>query len=180
MATYIALLRGINVGGNKLVSMAELRALAETLGLEAPQTVLQSGNLVFRGKKQATATLERTLERAVAAELGVECDFLVRTAAEWDAIIAANPFPDAATRDPSHFLVMCFKGSPTAAQALVLRSAIKGREVVQLDGRQAYLMYPDGLGTSKLTNTIIESKLGARGTMRNWNTVLKLKALAAM
>jgi uncharacterized protein (DUF1697 family) len=179
MTTYIALLRGINVGGNKLVSMAELRALAETLGLEEPRTLLQSGNLVFRGKKQAATALERTLERAVAAELGVACDFVVRTAAEWDAIIAANPFPEAATRDPSHLVVMCLKGAPSGAQAAALRAVIRGREVGAVDGRQAYLVYPDGIGTSKLTNTVIESKLGVRGTARNWNTVLKLKALAA-
>jgi uncharacterized protein (DUF1697 family) len=73
---------------------------------------------------------------------------------------------------------MPLKSAPRAPQVEALRAAIKGRERVEVDGRHAYLFYPDGIGRSKLTNAVIESRLGARGTGRNWNTVQKLAALA--
>jgi len=178
MTTYIALLRGINVGGKKMIAMADLRALVAKLGFEDANSLLQSGNLVFRGPKQSTATLERTLEQAVLKQLKVETDFIVRTETEWAEIIASNPFREAAKRDPGHLVVMSLKAAPTKTQLSALQSAIKGREEVRGDGKQAYVIYPDGIGRSKLTISVIESKLGTRGTGRNWNTVLKLGALA--
>ena len=74
--------------------------------------------------------------------------------------------------------MMCLRDAPTAAQVKLLQAAIKGRETVRATGKQAYFAYPDGIGTSKLTITMIEKALGTRGTARNWNTVLKLGALA--
>jgi uncharacterized protein (DUF1697 family) len=178
-AGHIALLRGINVGGHAKVAMAELREVATALGLEAPQTLLQSGNLVFRSAGRSAAELETALETAIAAQFGQAIDVMVRTAAEWADAIAANPFPDAARADPSHLLLVALKEAPTPNAEAALRAAIVGREAVSPRGREVYVTYPDGIGRSKLTNTIIESRLGTRGTGRNWNTVLKLAALAA-
>jgi uncharacterized protein (DUF1697 family) len=92
-------------------------------------------------------------------------------------IIANNPFPDAAANDPSHLIVMFLKGPPTTEAVKTLQAAIKGSEVISADGRQLYMIYPDGMGQSKLTGTLIERKLATRGTARNWNTVIKLAAL---
>jgi uncharacterized protein (DUF1697 family) len=108
----------------------------------------------------------------------VTTEYFVRTATEWNAIVAANPFRAEAKRDPGHLVVMCLKDAPPAAAVKALQSAISGREVVKAKGPQAYFVYPDGMGRSKLTITLIERMLGTRGTARNWNTVMKLSALA--
>ena len=91
MRTYIALLRAINVGGRKVV-MSDVRELAAALGFAEARTLLQSGNLVFRAKAQAPAGIERQLERAAPASLGLAVEFFVRTADEWAEIVAGNPF----------------------------------------------------------------------------------------
>ena len=173
MAVYIALLRGINVGGNKKVAMSDVRALAARLGFEDPKTLLNSGNLVIRGAKQATASVEKKLR----AEL--DCEVMVRTAEEWKTIVAGNPFTKEAKSDPGRLVVMCFRDAPDAAAFDALGAAIVGPEVIQPRGRDAYLYYPDGQGRSKLTNALIERKLGTQGTARNWNTVLKLLELTS-
>ena len=177
LTTHIALLRAVNVGGRKLL-MAELRDWAEALGFQDVRTLLQSGNLLFRSPAAADAKLEAMLEAEAIKTFGIAIDFVVRTAAEWEAAIAANPFPDAAKKDPAHLLIMPLRGAPTAVALTALRAAIQGREVVEARGRELYLVYPDGVGPSKLTITVIERKLGLRGTARNWNTTLKLAALA--
>lgn len=173
---YVALLRAVNVGGKNLVAMPALRALAEQLGLGAPRTLLQSGNLVFEGSGDPDKLAAR-FEKAAAEKLGVEVDFLVRSADAWRAILDACPFPDEARADPSHTVVMCLKRAPEAAAVEALRAAIKGRERVACAGTEAYFVYPDGIGTSKLTPLVIERALGTRGTGRNWNTAQKLAVL---
>jgi uncharacterized protein (DUF1697 family) len=177
MTSFVALLRGVNVGGNKLVAMAELRDLLTGLGFVDPRTLLQSGNVVFRTEEESSAALEARLEAAALQELGLRTNFFVRNADEWSEIIAANPFHEAATHDPSHLLVMLFKDAPQSSAVEALRAAIKGPELIATVARRAYITYPDGIGRSRLTNTLIDAKLGTRGTGRNWNTVLKLNAL---
>ena len=103
----------------------------------------------------------------------------VRTATEWAAVVAGNPFPDEAKRDPGHLIVFAFKDTLAAAAVKALQAAITGREVVRASGRHAYVVYPDGAGKSRLTPALMDRKLGARGTGRNWNTVLKLAAITS-
>ena len=178
MTTYIGLLRAINLGAYNKIKMADLRQLLVDLGLEDPKTLLLSGNVVFGAASRPTAGLERLLQNATARHLGVTTEFFVRTAKEWDAVVAANPFRADAKRDPGHLVVMCLKDAPPPAAVKALQSAIVGREVVKARGPQAYVVYPDGMGRSKLTITLIERMLGTRGTARNWNTVMKVRALA--
>ena len=177
MSPWIALLRAINVGGRNLVGMSDLRDLLESLKFTDVRTLLQSGNVVFRAPARADAELETTLERATEKRLGVATQFFVRSASEWTSIISANPLRAEAKRDPGHLLVMCLKDAPARKDVEALQAAIRGPEVVRAVGRQLYLSYPAGVGRSKLTNGLIESKLRTRGTARNWNTVLKLAAL---
>lgn len=174
LTTQVALLRAVNVGGRKAV-MSELREMAAGVGLEAPRTLLQSGNLVFRSAETASA-LEKRLEAAFAARFGFVSDFLVRTAAEWARIIAANPFAQMAADDPSHLVIMALKARPEPSAVEALRGWIPGRERLEAAGRELYIAYPEGIGPSKLTNVAIERRLGVRGTARNWNTVAKLAA----
>jgi len=178
VTTHIALLRAVNVARHNQVAMADLRAFLVALGFRDVRSLLVSGNLVFGGGRLAGPALERRLEAEAATRLGLETDFFVRTAEEWRAVVAKNPFREAAGRDPGRLHVMFLKDAPGAARARALQATITGRETVAAAGRQAYIVYPDGAGRSKLTVARIEKGLGTRGTSRNWNTVLKLAALA--
>lgn len=170
----VALLRAVNVGGTGRIAMAELKALADDIGLADAKTLLQSGNLVFEAGGRSSTALEKLLEREIAARLGVETEIMVRTAKELEAAIARNPFPDEAKKDPARLHVVFLKSAATAQAVAALNGAIKGREAVKGTGREVFIHYPDGAGRSKLTNAVIERHLGARGTARNWNTVNKL------
>lgn len=181
MTPHVALLRGINVGGKSMVPMAVLREIAEGLGWQGAKTLLQSGNLVFQASGAAASALAEALETAIEQRFERRFAVFVRTPADWTRVIAANPFEDAARDDPGHLVVMPLKAAPAPGAVDALRAAIRGREVVEVRGHEAFLVYPDGIGESKLTPTIIERHLGP-ATGRNWNTVLKidaaLKALA--
>ena len=176
MTTYIALLRGVNVGGHRAVAMSDLRNLLERLGFTDGRSILQSGNLVFRGQRRPVADLERLLETESKKRLGIEADFFVRTPDEWDEVVARNPFRNEATEDPGHLLVVFLKQEPAAQNVKALQAAIVGSEVVRAHGRHAYIVYPDGVGRSRLTGALIEKTLATRGTGRNWNTVQRLRA----
>jgi uncharacterized protein (DUF1697 family) len=157
--------------------MADLRAALIDLGCDRPQSLLQSGNVVFDAVASRPAGLETTIAAELARRLRLNTAVFVRTAAEWRDLIAVNPCPEAAKRDASRLLLMVLRDAPSAAEVASLRKAVKGREQVHVVGRQAYLVYPDGIGRSRLTNALLERHLGSPGTARNWNTVLKLAAL---
>jgi uncharacterized protein (DUF1697 family) len=177
--TFIALLRAINLGSHKPIAMSALRGFVADLSFTDARTLLQTGNVVFRGEGRSAGKLEHLLEMEARARLGLDTDFFVRPAKDWKALVSRNPFPDEARRDPSHLVVMFLKDAPDAKSLATLRAAIKGPETVDVAENQAYIIYPAGIGRSRLTHALIEAKLGARGTSRNWNTVLKLAALAA-
>ncbi len=123
----VALLRAVNVAGHGLVAMADLRDLLGRLACADVQSVLASGNLVFRAPKRSAATLEREFESAAEERLGLRTDFFVRDAAEWRAILAGNPFPEEAERDPGHLVVSFLKDAPSAKAVRALQAAIVGR-----------------------------------------------------
>ena len=177
MSRCVALLRGVNVGGNKGVPMAGLKSLAERLSLAEPRTLLQSGNLVFSSGDEAEA-IETRLEAAIAAEMGVETQVCVRTAAAWRRLVKANPFPDFAKADPAHLLLVAFKRPPKPEGPEALAAVYHGPEQVRLAEGHAYITYPEGVGRSKLTPALLGRHLG-QGTARNWNTVLKLEGMLA-
>ncbi len=178
MTIQIALLRGVNVGGHKAVAMSELRDLLTQLGFESARSLLQSGNLVFRGDSRTDAELERLLEAEADKRLGLHADFLIRSAKEWREVVARNPFRKEAERDPSHLVVMFLKSATNTKDVKAVQEAIAGSEIIRADGRHLYIVYPDGIGRSRLTNALLEKSLGIRGTARNWNTVLKIAAMS--
>jgi uncharacterized protein (DUF1697 family) len=179
MTTFVALLRGINIGGHKKVAMEDLRALFTDLGFANVRSLLQSGNLVVQGRARTGGQIERLLETEAEKRLGLQTNFFIRTAKEWKAVVAHNPFDEEAERDPAHLAVMFFKNAPETAGVRALQGAITGPEVVRVVGRHAYITYPDGFAHSRLTTSLIDTKLGTRCTGRNWNTVLKIAAFAA-
>ncbi len=174
--THIALLRAVNVGGTGKVPMAELKAMFAKLGFEDARTLLQSGNVVFDGGRQKAADLEALLEKETEKTFKCRPDYVIRTAKEWKTLVASNPFLREAKTDPGRLVMLPFKKKPSG-DIEALRATIKGKETVELKGRELYAYYPDGQGNSNLTIALIEKHLGARGTARNWNTVLKLAAL---
>ena len=177
MTRYICLLRGVNVGGNNMVSMADLRALLARAGFTDVQTLLQSGNVVFSGPPKAPSTLELQIERELQKRLKLSVDIHVRTPGEWRAVIAANPFPAEARNDPAHLLLTCFKTPLDASRVKAAQEAITGPERLHASGRHLYMTFPNGMGNSKAA-VMVGKTLGA-GTARNWNTVLKLDSMVS-
>jgi len=167
VATYIALLRAVNVGGTGKLPMADLRALCEKAGFRDVRTYIASGNVVFSSDLTAPKALV-TLESALAKRLGVATQVLIRTADELEAVIAANPFPEA---EPNQLIVVFLsKEEPLSA---IDGWKIPGRERIALVGRELFIHYPDGIGQSKL-----KAPFADQGTGRNLNTVRALLAMA--
>jgi uncharacterized protein (DUF1697 family) len=179
MATnMVALLRAINLAGQKSVSMADLKAVLTRLGFDNPRSLLASGNLVFAaaGRVPASAELEAQLEVETAKRLKLATAFFVRSAAQMRAMVGRNPFPAEAKDDPGHLVAVFLKDAVDAQRVDALRAAITGREQVAGAGREIFAVYPDGIGRSKLTMALIEKHLGVRGTARHRNTRLKQDA----
>src|SRR5438874_249865 len=120
--THVALLRGINVGGNNMVAMSELRAMATKLGMSNVGTLLQSGNLVFDSSRRSAAQLERLLEAEVARRFGSTIGVFVRTAEEWKSLVARNPFAAEAAGDPAHLIVVFLKDACEKKQVTALEA----------------------------------------------------------
>lgn len=175
MSSYVALLRAINIGGRAKVGMAELRDLVAALGFASVRTHLQTGNLVFEGEAAADAELEALLEAEAARRLGLQTQIFVRRAEEVAGVVAANPFPLEAERAPNHLVVLFAKHELDPAP---LREGYRGPEIFEARGRHLYCVYSEGIGESKLTNTVLERRLGGPVTGRNWNTVRKLAEMA--
>lgn len=171
---YAAFLRAVNVAGNQL-SMSSLKVMLTGLHLDDPQTLLQSGNIVF-GSEKLPADLESMLENETEKRLKVKTEYFVRDAKELQRLINKNPFPKEAREDPGRLVVMFLKSPPAAKNVAVLQSKITGPEVVKALGAHLYITYPAGQGRSKLTNTVIQAALGTHGTARNWNTLVKTVA----
>jgi uncharacterized protein (DUF1697 family) len=176
--TYAALLRGINVGRNKRIAMADLRSLVEELGHASVKTHLQSGNVVFESPKRSDGALGDAIERAIASELGMDVTVMVRRSDQLAAVVAAGPY-GRRTSDYKQIHVAFLSEAPKAAA--VKRFGIEefAPDEMTVVGREVHLLYPDGYGRTKLTNAVIEKRLGVRATTRNWRTVQALADLTS-
>jgi uncharacterized protein (DUF1697 family) len=157
--------------------MTDLRVFLTKLGFDDVRSLLQSGNVVFGSRVRTGAELERFLEGEALKRFSIEIDFFVRAPEEWKTMIRQNPFRKEAELDPARLVVMLLKSPPRAEDVTALQESISGPEIVRAKGRHLYAFYPDGQGRSRLTNAIIEKRVG-RCTGRNWNTVMKLAMLA--
>jgi uncharacterized protein (DUF1697 family) len=179
---YAALLRGVNVGGNKKIAMADLRTLLSGLGHDEVATLLQSGNAVFTATEPDAAKLAATIEAALADQLGLTSKVLVRTHQQLATVIEQNPFPSAED-EPSKHLVQFLFQPLTAAE----RDKIAGFDAAEFEPEEfrlgpevIYFRFPDGIGRSRLAVAFgkhVTAKLAMTG--RNWNTVRKLHDLTA-
>ena len=168
MQIFVALLRGINVGGNNILPMAELKSICEEAGFKNVKTYIQSGNVLFENKlseEKAVKKLEDTLKTRLKNSISV----IIRTIDELEEIISDNPFPDAV---PSKVGVTFFGNK--VPKDLLEGFSNKGPEEIVLSEREIFVYYPDGMGQSKLKLP----KMAQQGTVRNINTVRKLAELA--
>jgi uncharacterized protein (DUF1697 family) len=168
MTAYVALLRAVNVGGTGKLAMSELVAMCEAAGFEKVKTYIASGNVVFTSRKSAAA-VQQLLAQAMHKYAGKPVGVLLRTADEMAAVLAANPFPQAA---PNR-CVAIFLDTPPPPDCLAAASQVNGEEMA-LGRREIYVHYGDGMADSKL-----RIPAAAAGTARNMNTVAKLAQMAA-
>jgi uncharacterized protein (DUF1697 family) len=174
MTAFIALLRGINVGGSRKVAMADLRTICEQAGLSDVRTYVNSGNLVFTGSGKAAAHEER-IEAAIEAHYGFPVDVMVRSAKDWAGYVRGNPFPELAEAHPAKVMLLIAKRKLGADAVAALRRKAEGEERIEAVGEVLWIYFANGAG---------RSKLGAAKpdpipvTTRNWRTVLKLEQMA--
>jgi len=173
----IVLFRAMNTGGVR-APVTEQRAMAEAMGLGNPRTLLASGNLVVESGRDPTE-LEAAIEAETETRFGRRIEALVRTPDQWAALMAANPFPDAAVTDPSRLLVMVMKGPIAPGAVEALRAFAVGEEAVEAVEGNLYMWHPDGIGSSRMAEKA-QPRLIGTGTGRNWNTVLKLAAMVGL
>ncbi|WP_018683519.1 DUF1697 domain-containing protein [Actinokineospora enzanensis] len=177
MTSYIALLRGVNVGGRAKIAMADLRAVLTGLGCGDVRTLLQSGNAVFTAPEVDPAELESTIEAALAAELGLTTRCLIRTGDEMRAVVAANPLADIADNG-SKFAIAFLATEPDPALAAEHDPVTVDPDNIRVGDRVIYQWCPDGLSKPPFLGPFLERKWKIAATVRNWNTTTKLAAMA--
>ena len=177
MTTYIALLRGINVSGQKLIKMAELAELFKSLNLVDVKTYIQSGNIVFKSDVGDKSELRQTIEKAIEQKYGFFVRVFMRTAEEWREVVADNPFLKEPEVDISGLYVCFLDAIVSQENAAFFAAGGPDEERVHFSDYELYLHYPNGTGRSKWSNNFFEKKLGVDATSRNWRTVLKLASM---
>lgn len=175
MKTYIALFRGINVGGKNILPMKELIVLLEELGAHDVKTYIQSGNAVFQHKAESASQLSSKISAAIKASHGFEPQVLPLDSTEMEKVIAANPFPEAES-EPKTLHLYFLDSVPQNPDLKTLEEIKKDNEQFKLIDKVFYLHAPDGIGRSKLAARV-EKALGVAATARNWRTVCKIMAL---
>jgi uncharacterized protein (DUF1697 family) len=186
MATHVALLRGINVGGSNKVPMAELRQVVAALGHQDVTTYIQSGNVLFSTRSPDTAVLASGLEQAIEQAFGIRAGVIVVSRAELARVISDNPYPDEPDPKAVHAVFLAAEPSAERKEAVAAAQraaeAAGSRDTATHVGRVLYLHTPDGYGRSELAARLARSSgrlpPGEAGTARNWATVTKLLALS--
>ena len=174
---YVALLRGINVGGKNLLAMKELIAMVGDAGGTDVVTYIQSGNVVFRASAATAKKVPAALERAITKRFGHRVPVVMRTAAELMAVVRNNPFLTAGAA-PDTLHVAFLADMPVAANVAALDPRRSPPDAFEVRGRDIYLHLPAGVAKTKLSNAYFDARLATTSTVRNWRTVLKLVELA--
>ncbi len=174
MHTFISLLRGINVSGQRTIRMPELKALYESMGFSKVTTYVQSGNVVFDCADSKATKIGRAIEMEIERRFGFPVTVIIRNRDDFMRIIDGNPFIHPRKEDPSKLHVTFLSSSPSAeiADGLKIPPGIKDECVI--NDKEIYLFCPNGYGRTKLSNSFFERKLKVPATSRNWNTVVAL------
>jgi uncharacterized protein (DUF1697 family) len=174
---FVALLRAVNLAGRNRVPMAELRGLVEELGGQDVETYVQSGNVVFRSRMSADGLAE-AIHAELEQRLGLDVAVLVRTSAELAKVVAKNPFASPKVDDKALHVAFLAR-TPTRARVRELDPTFAEPDLLHVAGREVFLLYPNGYGRTRLTNAVLERRLGVAATTRNWRTVTTLATMAA-
>lgn len=178
MQTYISLLRGINVSGQKKINMKELKALYEEAGFQNVQTYIQSGNVVFQSKKSTARTLSRKIETLIREHYAFDVAVVVLSPQELDEVIVGNTFAKEKDFEEGKMYVCFLNEAPKQDLVGKIRDVRYESDRFVIHNTIIYLFVPGGYGNTKLNNNFFESKLKVVGTTRNWNTVNKLAEMA--
>ena len=173
---YVALLRGINVGGNTMIKMEELRRTFEALGFENVVSYINSGNLAFDTRKGTEAKLVSKIEKAIEKDFGKTIPVMVREQTDIDRILDANPF-DGQFAGHKEMHVLFLREEMPAEKQKQLLDAAPEKERFAIAGREIFCHLPNGVADSLLGKNYFENKLKVSVTARNWRTVQKLAEL---
>jgi uncharacterized protein (DUF1697 family) len=179
MARFVALLRGINVSGQKKIRMAELRECLEGAGLSAVETYLQSGNVVFESGQRRTDPLAEQMSAAIADSFGFGVPVLVRTARDLKRVADTNPFVARQKLDPSQQYVTFLEKMPTARALRELVVPARASEQFLPGKQELFVFCPNGYGRAVLNNGFFEQRLKTVASTRNWKTVCALAQMSA-
>jgi uncharacterized protein (DUF1697 family) len=172
--TYTAFLKGVNVSGQKIIKMAELRAMCEKLGYKNVRTYIQSGNIVFEANKTKNETLAKKVEKDLLGCLGYEVTVVIRSFDDIKSIIAAYPFTKIKDHDQYRVNVAFLSAAPEKANIKELEQFSTTDEMFKVSGSDVYLIYRQSFPDTLAGKNIIEKKLKVKATIRNWNTVNKI------
>lgn len=174
---YIALLRGINVSGHRIIKMAELKTMFESLGLTNVQTYIQSGNVIFESNEEADF-LSKRLEQEIDAVFGFDVPVVIRTAEEIEQIMQNCPFEVDTFPEKERPYIALLSAIPSSEGVEKLSAVPLTTDEYRILNREVYILYRQASHKSKLTNNLLEKKLGVTATTRNWQTMSKLVAMA--
>lgn len=175
--TYIGLLRGINVSGQKKIKMAELRSVLEDAGLKYVKTYIQSGNIIFDSDLGNKEKLQQIIVAAIHQHFGFEVPTLVIQENDIKQIMETNPFSAEAEENKLYYVLM--KGSPSEDLVKQFNQLYFENEDYHITNKCVYLLCKNGYGKAKLNNNFIEKKLKVEATTRNKKTMLKLLEMAS-
>jgi len=173
-STYVSLLRGINVGGHKIIKMDQLRKAFEGLGFADVATYVQSGNVVFKAPKKASEDLSGKIEEMLRRRFSMSVPVIVRTAGAIGQVVRNNPFLQQNSVDTSKLHVIFLSHTPLKTAVRGLDAIAAGLDQFRCCGQEIYLYCPNGFAGTKLSISVLEKVLTVGATTRNWNTVNKL------
>jgi uncharacterized protein (DUF1697 family) len=174
MKTYIALLRGINVSGHKIIKMELLRKMFEKMGFENVKTYIQSGNVVFQSNEKDISKLEELIRKEIEKEFGFDVHIKILISEELKSALDENPFLKDDSLDIKQHYFAFLGQNPSEENWEILKNLELNGELTELGNKVVFIHYPNGAGQSKLSNNLIENKLKVKSTMRNLNTSRKL------
>jgi uncharacterized protein (DUF1697 family) len=174
----VSLLRGVNLAKHNRMKMDALRACYESLGFRNTQTYVQSGNAIFTVARQNSVRLGKRIEQAIEATFGFRSDVVLRTPSELRDVVARNPFASRRDIEPSRLLVTFLPADPGAEIRDAVLKLKTDPEELRMEGRELYTYFPNGMARPKLSWPAVERTLKMRGTARNWNSVIKILAMA--
>lgn len=177
MVKWLALLRGINVSGQKSIRMVELRSWMEDLGFASVATYIQTGNVVFTSAERSGKKLAQQIHEQILKRSGFEVPVVIRTEAQMRSISRNNPFQAEAELDGKSVHVAFLSAKPKAEGLEKMAAADSGEDRFESIGKEIYLHFPHGSADTKLWNSTMERKLGVAATGRNWKTVVKLNEM---